>query len=109
MHRNVALIACRSRKGIQVLDQEQHAAKDGRRHIDFQIIRVGEVCWTIQALSDTAWGGPVNWTSDAQPFLPWMTLSFRIVGGNSGEDDLISKGVSQMRDAPIPGTGQIAS
>jgi hypothetical protein len=37
-----------------VLDQEQHAAEDGRRHIDFQIIRAGEVCWTIQALSAKA-------------------------------------------------------
>jgi hypothetical protein len=54
MHRNVALIACRSHRGIQVLDQEQHAAEDGRRHIDFQIIQVGEVCWTIQALSAKA-------------------------------------------------------
>jgi hypothetical protein len=54
MHRDVGLIACRSHRGIQVLDQEQHAAEDGRRHIDFQIIRVGEVCWTIQALSARA-------------------------------------------------------
>jgi hypothetical protein len=54
MHRNVALVACRSHRGIQVLDQEQHPAEDGRRHIDFQIIRVDEVCWTIQALSAKA-------------------------------------------------------
>ncbi len=54
MHRNVGLVACRSHRGIQVLDQEQHAAEDGRRHIDFQIIRDGKVCWTIQALSAKA-------------------------------------------------------
>ena len=37
-----------------MLDQEQHATEDGRRHIDSQTVRVGEVGWTIQALSAKA-------------------------------------------------------
>jgi hypothetical protein len=31
-----------------------------------------------------------------------------LLAGDWGEDDSISKGVSQMRDAPMSGTGQIA-
>ena len=32
--------------------------------------------------------GPVNWTSAAQPFPPWITVSFRIIGGRSGRGRL---------------------